>query len=385
MSNLAKFRFPTDITIGSGAWDLIPDRLAEKGLTRPLIVADEHLLALPLFDQLLDGLKKKQLTSQVFSEPQGNPHEDHVRNGVESYRSHQADSLVIVGGGCILDVGKVVGLMASHPGSLFDYEDEIPDARPIVAEKLPFSIAVPTTAGTGSEVGASSVISDVKTKRKVIIYGQPLTPNQVVADPRLIVGLPPFPTAATGIDALTHNVEAYLAKNFHPMADGIALEGIRLVFNHLRGAFKEPDNLEHRQGMLMASMMGAVAFQKGLGAVHSCAHALSTCHDLHHGYANAIMFEAVLAETLKSIPEKFARLAHAIGIRGADQYAGGLFLERVTELKEDLEINQTLADVGVEVSEQLIQVANDDPCHQNNPVACTTESFRVFFANASPN
>ncbi|MEZ5143229.1 MAG: iron-containing alcohol dehydrogenase [Acidimicrobiales bacterium] len=215
--------------------------------------------------------------------------------------AHDADGIVGVGGGAALDVAKAVGLMATHEGRLFDYEDELPGARP-VEDRIPHLVALPTTAGTGSEVGRSAVIADDATHIKKIIFSPHLLAVAVYADPELTVGLPAPITAATGLDALTHNIEAYLAKDYHPICDGIALEGLRLGAANLHRAVANPTDLEARGGMLMSSMMGAIAFQKGLGLVHSTAHALGTAADLHHGLANGVMIDHALATTSRRCP-----------------------------------------------------------------------------------
>ena len=219
--------------------------------------------------------------------------------GVEAFRAHQADSIVGLGGGAALDVAKAIALMAGHPGDLFDYEDDKPGALPI-DQDIPYWVAIPTTAGTGSEVGRSAVISDEQTHVKKIFFSPRLMAKAVFADPELTLGLPPAVTAATGMDALTHCIEAFLAKDYHPIADGIALEGLRLGAAALPRCYEKGDDLAARGDMMMSSMMGAIAFQKGLGLIHSCAHALSAVSDLHHGYANGVMIDHALKFNLES-------------------------------------------------------------------------------------
>jgi hypothetical protein len=272
-----------------------------------------------------------------------------------------------------------VALMAHHPGELFEYEDGRPGARP-VDQPLPYWVAVPTTAGTGSEVGRSAVISDDRTKVKKIVFSPRLLASVVFADPELTLGLPPAVTAATGMDALTHCIEAYLAKDYHPICDGIALEGLRLGARALPRCVEAPSDVEARGSMLMASMMGAIAFQKGLGVVHSCAHALSTVADLHHGFANALMIEHGLRFNLPAAPERFRILSQAVGLAGD----GDAFLGWLSELKQRIGIPRGPAEAGVRAVElaRLSELAFADTCHLNNPRPCTVEDIRGLWAEA---
>lgn len=356
----------------------MPRWLKDAGCQKPLLVTDKSIAQLDLCQDLYRSLSQNDLDPYLYDEAEGNPVKMHVDRGVEKYKSSDCDCVLMLGGGCALDVGKAIALMVRHPGDLFDYEDGKEDARP-VDQKIPFMLAIPTTAGTGSEVGASSVISDDQTHAKVIIWSPRLMPNLVVADPCLTVSLPPNLTAATGMDALTHNIEAYLAKSYHPICEGIALEGINLVFQHLENAYRTPDSLEARKGMLMASMMGAIAFQKGLGVTHSMAHALSTCYDLHHGLANAVSLRACLQFNREAIPEKFSRIASSLGLSGTKEQLGSIFIEKVTELKNAVGMSKSLKDLGIDIGDKLITTAFNDSCHQNNPRACTREDFYRLF------
>jgi alcohol dehydrogenase class IV len=260
--------------------------------------------------------------------------------------------------------------------------------RPIDGE-LPYFVALPTTAGTGSEVGRSSVISDDATHIKKIVFSPKLLAKAVFADPELTLDLPPHITAATGMDALTHNVESYLSPAYHPLCDGIALEGTRIAAKALRTAVREPHNLAARSDMLMASMMGAIAFQKDLGAVHSCAHALSTVADLHHGLANGIMIDHVMRFNLPAATEKMAELAHVLGVAGHTPEASAqAFIDWLTALKRELAIPATIGayaakrPVTREDIPALVDVAIDDTCHQTNPRPCTRADFERIFGEA---
>ena len=287
--------------------------------------------------------------------------------------------MVGFGGGAALDVAKAVALMAVHEGDVLEYAWDHPQARPIV-NALPCFVALPTTSGTGSEVGRSSVISHDETHVKKIIFSPALLARAVFADPDLTLGLPAALTAATGMDALTHNVESYLSPAYHPMCDGIALEGARIAARALPLAVREPANAAARADMMMSSMMGAVAFQKDLGAVHSCAHALGTVCDLHHGLANALMIDTVLAWNHAAVPQKFDELAHAAGLAGG----GDAFVPWLIGLKRELGIAPKLSEAGVKREQlpRLVEVAAADICHQTNPRPCTAADFERLFKAA---
>src|SRR5439155_11256989 len=274
---------------------------------------DKGLAALPLPGEVMDGLREAGLEPATFADVAGNPVGSQVEAGVAAYRAHRADAIVGLGGGAALDVAKAVAVMAVHPGTLFEYEDGKPGARPIDRE-VPCWVALPTTAGTGSEVGRSAVISDDTTHVKKIVFSPRLLARAVFADPEVTLGLPARVTAATGMDALTHCIEAFLARDYHPICDGIALEGLRLAARALPRCVETPQDIQARSDMMMASMMGAIAFQKGLGLVHSCAHALSTVADLHHGFANGVMIDRALRFNLESSARKFERMAQAVGL-----------------------------------------------------------------------
>lgn len=385
---LSRFSFPTAIDFGPGARRLVAEHLKARGLRRPLVVTDRGIARLPLLADFLGGLAG--LDAGVYAEVWGNPVKSQVENGVTAYRGHRADSIIGLGGGAALDVAKAIALMATHPGEVLEYAWDHPKVRSIERE-LPHFVALPTTAGTGSEVGRSSVISDDATHVKKIIFSPKLLAKAVFADPELTLDLPPHLTAATGMDALTHNVESYLSPAYHPLCDGVALEGARIAARSLRRAVREPHNLQARSDMLMSSMMGAIAFQKDLGAVHSCAHALSTVADLHHGLANGIMIDHVLRFNLPAATAKMAELAHVVGadVPGAPPEASAeAFIDWLSALKADLSIPATLgayqakrpvtrADISA-----LVEVAINDTCHQTNPRQCTREDFERIFAEA---
>ena len=374
-----RFSFPTPIHYGPGVRSQVRDFLKKQGFSRPLIVTDRGVAGLPMFKKIVADLNEGGLTSGVFSEIWGNPVKSQVSAGVESFKSHKADCIVGVGGGAALDVAKAIALMATHPGDLFDYEDEKPGGR-AVDGTIPFWIALPTTSGTGSEVGRSSVISDEKTHIKKIIFDPKLLARAVFADPELTLELPAKITAAVGMDALTHCVEAYLAKGFHPICDGIALEGIRLASASLVKCVKTPSDIEARGSMMLSSMMGAIAFQKGLGLTHSCAHALGTVVDMHHGLANGLMIDHALKFNVAAVPERFKIMAQTAGLKSDPQE----FIKWLTELKVQTGIAPRMSDHGVkkEHLERLTQVAFEDSCHQNNPCPVKREDFQRIFTEA---
>lgn len=374
-----QFSFPTLVRFGVGVRHEIPVALKAEGLHRPLIVTDRGIVPLPFLQAIAQSLDESGLATAVFSDLEGNPVKSQVVAGVEAFQAHRADAILAIGGGAAMDVAKAIALMVHHPGDLFDYEDGKPDARP-VDQPIPYLAAVPTTAGTGSEVGRSTVISDDTTHAKKIMFSPRLLPQKVFGDPELLVGLPPKITAATGMDALTHCVEAYLAKGYQPLCDGIALEGVRLVAQNLKTSVEDGKNLEARSQMLAAAMMGAVAFQKGLGVTHSCAHALSTVYDLHHGLANALMIPYAMQFNLAAVPEKLKMLAIAVGV----EPTGEAFIDWLKSLNAAIGIPTKLSEFGVSEDklDRLVEVAFADGCHPLNPRDCTPDDIRGIYLAA---
>lgn len=381
-----RFSFPTTIHFGVGARRLVAGHLREHGIKRPLIVTDRGIAALPLLPAFVADLAG--FSTAVFAEIHGNPVGSQVMAGAAAYRAHDADAVIGLGGGAALDVAKAVGLMAQHPGDVLEYAWDHPQARPIT-DSLPHFIAVPTTAGTGSEVGRSAVVSDDVSHVKRILFSPRLLAKAVFADPELTLALPPAITAATGMDALTHNVESYLSPAYHPLCDGIAVEGVRIAARALPRAFADGADIEARGDMLMSSMMGAIAFQKDLGAVHSCAHALSTVADLHHGLANGVMIDHVMRFNLPAATAKLAELARVAGVPGADvataDAAALAFVDWLARLKRDLGIAATLS--ALEIPRRLsradipalVDIAIDDICHRTNPRKCERQDFERIF------
>ncbi|PZO45695.1 MAG: alcohol dehydrogenase [Leptolyngbya sp.] len=386
------YNFPTRIRFGPGARHELAAELTTLGIQRVLIITDKDVAQLPWFPELETSLAS--FGAATFSGVWGNPVVSQVNAGVEAWKAHGADGIVAVGGGAPMDVAKAIALMAHHPGHLFDYEDGA-STRPI-DQPIPPIIALPTTAGTGSEVGRSTVISDDDTHAKKIMFDPQLLPRVVLADPELLLGLPAKITAATGMDALTHLIEAFLAKGFNPLCDGIALEGIYLVAQNLKAcvdfaqrlregaSFDEATAAAHRLargGMLNASMMGAIAFQKGLGVTHSCAHALSTVYDTHHGLANGIMLPAAMRFNLVAAPAQFLRMARVVKPEATD---GQEFVEWIVGLSESIGIPTSLGALGVPPDglDPLVAVAIKDGCHPLNPRPVVEKDFYAIYQDA---
>ncbi|TMH69540.1 MAG: iron-containing alcohol dehydrogenase [Betaproteobacteria bacterium] len=384
-----RFAFPTTIHFGAGARKLVADHLKTHNVARPLVVTDRALSALPVFKAFLRELPG--LDVAVFAEIWGNPIRSQVHTGKVAYKAHHADGVIGIGGGAALDVAKAIALIACHDGDILEYAWDHPAVRPI-ENPLPYFIALPTTAGTGSEVGRSSVISDDQTHIKKIIFSPALLAKTVFADPELTLDLPPLITAATGMDALTHNVESYLSPAYHPLCDGIAVEGVRIAAAALPIAVHNGHDIDARSAMMMCSMMGAIAFQKDLGATHSCAHALSTVADLHHGLANGIMIDHVMRFNLPAAAAKLAELAHVAGVpdgsTGSDESRASAFIAWLGKLKADIGIPARLSDyrgsrrVTKTDLGKLADIATADICHQTNPRPCNRGDFERIFVES---
>jgi alcohol dehydrogenase class IV len=377
MATIEKFSFPTTIHFGPGARKLVADHLKQHGVKRPLIVTDRGLAKLPILAEFTSGLAGRD--AKVYAGVFGNPTKSQVEEGVAAFKAHRADAVIGFGGGAALDVAKAVALMASHVGDVMEYAWDHPQVRPI-KHTLPYFVALPTTSGTGSEVGRSAVISDDATHVKKVIFNPALLAKAVFADPELTLDLPAGVTAATGMDALTHNVESYLSPAYHPLCDGIALEGARIAAHAIETAVAQPNDIRARSDMMMASMMGAIAFQKDLGAVHSCAHALGTVVDMHHGLANGIMIDHVMRFNQDACEAKMAELAR---VCGAGETAKS-FIEWLAALKARIGIPARLGEKGVTASHiaRLVDIALKDTCHQTNPKPCSAADFERIFTQA---
>ncbi|MCB9786323.1 MAG: iron-containing alcohol dehydrogenase [Deltaproteobacteria bacterium] len=369
------FSFPTTIEFGAGALASLPDHVRARG-SRAFVVTDPGVRGLPIFDRVMAVLADAGIVATSTDAISPNPLAGECEAGGRALRASGADVVIGLGGGSALDAAKGVALMATHEGRIVDYDDAKGGWKLIRAD-VPPVICIPTTAGTGSEVGRSTVVIDEDTHTKVVVFSPFLMPKVAIVDPELMVGMPAWLTAATGFDALTHNLEAFVAKGFHPMADGIALEGIAQVHTHLVTACRKPADLTARGGMAMAAMMGATAFQKGLGAAHSLAHPLGSLAGVHHGLANAVVLPYVVAFNREAAAERYALVERRLGL------SEGL-MEWLLALRRDIGIPHTLGEAGV--SRALLEALSDqaiaDGCHGSNPRPCSRDDLRNLYVAA---
>lgn len=373
----ATWNYPTRILFGDGAVTDLGAEAAALGIKRALIVTDAGVVRAGLLGPIERALASKSVESARFDGISTNPTEAEAKAATDAYRSFKADGVVAVGGGAPLDVAKLVRILATETLPLAEYDDaKGGDAK--MKAQFPPMIAVPTTAGTGSEVGRSAVATLAETGKKTIFFHPKLIANVAVLDPRMTETLPPKITAATGFDALTHAIEAFLSKGDHPMADAIALKAIELTARYLERAVKQPHDLEARGAMLKAAMMGAVAFQKGLGVCHSLAHPLGAEHDIHHGLANALCLPAVLDFNRSAVQSRIAQVARALGVRGDDEDTLAFECSgAVRALRHKVGLPEGLRSVGITDAhlERLSRLAFEDVCHSCNPRACTEQDM----------
>ena len=377
--SIYQYNFPTTIRFGAGASSELGDYLVSNKLKKPLIVTDPVIAGLDFFKTIKNNLVQKNISVKVFSDIHKNPVKSDVYKGTEAFDASNRDTVIGIGGGAALDVARAIVLRVHHRDDLFKYDDLI-GGDVHVTNAVPHFITIPTTAGTGSEVGRSAIIADDETHQKKILFSPKLLAKIVFADPLLTMELPPFITAATGMDALTHNMEAFLAKMPHPLCEGIALEGMRLIGRSLEKAVKAPD-LEARSNMLIASLMGAVAFQKGLGVVHSLAHPLSSLLDTHHGLANAVNIPYGMEFNIEGFEEKFQRMALALEL---PEHNGKAVVDYLFDLNERIGIPRHLKDIGVreEHVETLAGLAFADFAHPNNPKPVSRDDFSALYRKA---
>jgi alcohol dehydrogenase class IV len=377
--SIYQYNFPTTIRFGAGVISELPDYLKKNGLKRPLIVTDRNIAELEFFKTILSHLSGRNIEVEVFSETHKNPVKSDIYKGTDVWDQTKRDSVIGIGGGAALDIARAIALRVNHREDLFKYDDLV-GGDVYVVNEVPHFITVPTTSGTGSEVGRSAIIADDETHQKKILFSPKLLAKIVFADPILTMDLPPFITAATGMDALTHNMEAYLAKMPHPICEGIALEGISIIKDALEGAVNKPD-LENRSKMLIASMMGAIAFQKGLGVVHSLAHPLSSMLDTHHGLANAVNIPYGMEFNISGFEEKFRRIARALELQ---EETGEAVVKYLFDLNSKINIPHQLREIGVKPAdiEPLADLAIADFAHPNNPKPVTRDDFRQLYLRA---
>lgn len=380
---IVRFSFPTRIVFGRNAIAELPALLKEAEIARPLLVTDPGLRATPVFETVKRILEAAGVPFAVYSETRPNPVEADIEAAGAVYKTQGCDGAIGLGGGSALDAAKAVAVRVSHPGPLADYEAQAGGWLKIKAP-VPRVIAIPTTAGTGSEVGRSAVITIPSLGRKIVIFSPLLMPFFALEDPELTVGLPPHLTAATGMDALTHCIESLTAPVFHPLADGIALHGIELVGRYLERATRDGSDIEARGYMLIAASMGAISFQKDLGAAHSLAHPLSTEFGTHHGLANSICLPAVMKFNLEVSAPEYARVARQLGeaIDALSQpEAARRGVEAVEALIDRLGLPKRLRDINIprEALPALSQKAFEDSCHQTNPRPCSREDLLKLY------
>ncbi len=374
-----QYNFPTTIRFGAGASKELGDYLLKNNLKRPLIVTDPTVAQLGFFKEIVNGLKSKGISVEVFNDIHKNPVKSDVYKGSDAFDGTERDSIIGIGGGAALDVARAIVLRINHREDLFKYDDLI-GGDVYVTNDVPHFITIPTTAGTGSEVGRSAIIADDVTHQKKILFSPKLLAKIIFADPLLTMDLPPFITAATGMDALTHNMEAFIAKMPHPICEGIALEGISLIHKSLDKAVNKPD-LESRSNMLIASMMGAIAFQKGLGVVHSLAHPLSAMLDTHHGLANAVNIPYGMDFNIGGFEDKFRRIARALELKDE---SGAAVVKYLFDLNTRVQVPHKLSAIGVkrEHIETLADLAFADFAHPNNPKPVSREDFKSLYLRA---
>ncbi len=369
--------YPTPVKFGAGRISELATHVKAAGLKKPLLVTDKALASLPITARALDLLEAGGLGRAVFSEVDPNPNEMNMHAGLAVYRAGGHDGVVCFGGGSALDLGKMIALMVDQPVSVWELED-VGDwwtrANPATIAPI---VAVPTTAGTGSEVGRAGVLTNSATHKKKIIFHPKLLPAVVICDPELTVGMPRFITAGTGMDALAHCLEAYCSPFYHPMSQGIALEGMRLVLENLPRVYTTPDDIEARAHMMSAAAMGAVAFQKGLGAIHSLSHPVGAVYNTHHGTTNAVVMPMVLEFNRAVIEDRIARAAAFLGIAGG--FDG--FCARVMDLRAELNIPANLTVLGVQAErlDELTEMALEDPSCDGNPLKMTAANTRTLY------
>ena len=378
MTFTASWNYPTNIRFGAGRISELPDACHSLGIKQPLIVTDTGLATLPMVQQAVAACTDAGLGVSVFSDIKSNPIDKNVIDGVAALKAGDHDGVVAFGGGSALDVGKVVAFMSGQTRSIWDFEDVGDNWTRANADGMLPVIAVPTTAGTGSEVGRAGVIGNEDTHSKKVIFHPKMMPAIVISDPELTVGLPANLTAWTGMDALAHCLEALCAPGFHPMADGIALEGMRLVRENLQRAVSDGADIDARSGMLAAASMGATAFQKGLGGIHALSHPLGALYDTHHGLSNAIFMPYVMKFNRHAIEDSMERLARYIGLANPSFDA---VLDWVLDLRVEFDIPHTLQAAGIDDGrfDQLAAMACVDPTAAGNPVELSEADSRRLY------
>ncbi len=377
----ANWNYPTTVWFGNDRIKDIAKALKQLNIKKPLIVTDEALVKLPIMEDLKNALESKDISYCIFSDVQPNPTGENVQNGVKKYIENKNDGVIAFGGGSALDAGKTIAFMSGQSLSVWDFEDKGDNWSRADEDGIAKTIAIPTTAGTGSEVGRATVITDSINHAKKIIFHPEMLPSIVILDPVLTYNLPKHITAWTGIDALVHAIEAYCAPGFHPMADGIALEAIRLIKENLVKVYEQPHNCDARAYMLVAAMMGATAFQKGLGSVHSIAHQLGGLYNMPHGLANSIILPYALKQNKTAIEDKMMKLCEYLNIKNPSTDS---FIQYILNLREKLEIPHTLklAKISNERAKEIGELAFKDPSTSTNAKKINAQDLELLFLSA---
>jgi alcohol dehydrogenase class IV len=378
--NNTNWNYPTPIWFGLNRTAEIKLALKELSISKPLIVTDPQFSENENFKKMIERLSKDSIQFSIFTDIKGNPTGKNVSDGVLKFNADANDGVIAIGGGSALDAGKAIAFMSKQKENLWFFEDVGDNWTKAIIKDMPKVIAIPTTAGTGSETGRASLIVDEDTYTKKIIFHPSILPDLVILDPELTISLPAHLTAATGMDALAHCLEAYCSEVYHPMAHGIAVEGVRIIKNNLVDAFKDPENLFARSQMLVSSPMGSTAFQKGLGAIHSLSHPINAIHDLHHGLTNAIFMPYVIKFNQSVIEEKMERLSKYIELK--NQSFDG-FLEWILDLRKQLLIPHTLKELNVKFDfDKLSKMALVDPSTPTNPIVLSQEDMKALYLNS---
>lgn len=375
------WNYPTTVRFGAGRIKELARVCKSLGMTKPLLITDPGLAALPMIKNAIAANAAEGLPTGLFSDVKPNPVSKNVEDGVKAYRDGGHDGVIAWGGGSGVDAAKAVALMVGQDGPIWDYEDEGDNWKRVKTEGIAPVVAVPTTSGTGSEVGRASVIANEATHTKKVIFHPTMLPAVVICDPELVTGLPAHLTAYTGMDALVHCFEAYCAPGYHPMAEGIALEGMRLIREWLPRAVKDGSDIEARAHMMSAAAMGATAFQKGLGAVHSLSHPVGAVYDTHHGLTNAVFMPYVMNFNRKAIEERMDLVARYLGLPGSGYTA---VMDWVMDLRQTFEIANTPVALGVEESrlEELSEMAANDPTAGGNPIPVGAAEMKTMYEAA---
>ena len=381
MNYTANWNYPTNVKVGAGRISELAELCQAIGMHAPLLITDPGIAALPMLQKVVDDINGEGLRCGLFSAVKANPTGENVAAGVEYYQENDHDGVVAFGGGSALDAAKAVALMVGQSLPIWDFEDVGDNWTRVNVDGMAPVVAVPTTAGTGSEVGRASVITDQDQHIKKIIFHPKMLPAQVILDPELTIGLPPMITAATGIDALSHNLEALCSPFYHPMAAGIAIEGIRLVKDYLPKAVAEGTDIEARTQMLVCSSMGATAFQKGLGGMHALAHPLGALYDAHHGMLNAILMPYVLKANRSGIEQRINRLTQYLELN--DTGFDG-FMNWVLQIRKQLSIPHALSGIDIDdkQAETVGRMAVEDPSAGGNPISFNATQYQQIFRNA---